>query len=68
MNETILIDGQSYSLTTEHPASSYGLVILVAGNGQPYGAGDTCRLRLERASDHAVSEMHRAGYDFDDCR
>jgi hypothetical protein len=68
MNEAITIDGQAFGLTTEHAASSYGIPVLVGGDGAPLGTADTCRLRVEAASDEAVAALAGAGYAFDDCR
>lgn len=68
MNHAILIDGTESTLTTEHAASSYGKPVLVGCDGAALGPADTCRLRVERASDEAVAALVDAGFEFDDCR
>lgn len=51
------------TLTTEHPASSYGLPVAVA-DGEPYGPGDVWGwLELDVEDEHAVGAARRAGYD-----
>jgi hypothetical protein len=52
-------------LSTEHPASSYGQPVLVAG-GVAYGTGDEQfkALDLVEATDEERAHLERAGYHF----
>lgn len=69
MRERILIDGTWSTLTTEHAASSHGQPVLVCDLDRVARApAETCRLRVEDASDEAVAALSAAGYEFDDCR
>jgi hypothetical protein len=58
MQETITIDGQGCKLTDADGT-------LTVDGRRP---NQTCRLRLEFASDEAVAAMQEAGFEFDDCR
>ena len=68
MQHNVTIDGQEHTLTDEHAASSHGVPVLVGPDGSALGPGDTCKLRVEAATDEALTALRGAGFGFDDCR
>jgi len=55
------------TLTTEHPASSYGLPVLVV-NGDALGTFDVIGWCLVEATDDEAEQLYRGGYRLPDAR
>ena len=68
MTEILTIDTEVCALTSDHAAASYGIPVVLGGDGVARGPAETCRLRIEVASDEAIAALAAAGYEFDDCR
>lgn len=65
-----LLDNSAVSavLTTDHSASSYGIPVLVLGNGEPLGVEDAmlADYRIVEATDEERTALVRAGYPLPD--
>lgn len=68
MDYTLETNGQMYHLTTDHPASSYRIPVLVGRDGVALRPGDVGCLRIEQATDSCLRELTRRGYAWTDAR
>lgn len=55
----------SYTLTTDHPSSSYGQPVLVDGEGRAYGPGDWIIGPFGVPVNAGLYAREREGLDFD---
>ncbi len=68
MTHRLTIDGQRFTLTTEHVAISHGVPVLIDGHGRALGPTEASKLGVDAASDECCKELTRAGYTWTDCR